>query len=276
MHIGEASNKVADLPKEGQILSSNLYGYNMQPEKTLPVAEIFHTFQGEGPSLGTPATFVRLMGCNLTCTFCDTPYTWKKDVLAIPELLTADQLLKRIQTKTPRLLVVTGGEPLLHHASSVFWDLISSFNHCGLEIETNGTIGPSSWAFTMTPVLRAVVHSVTFNVSPKLVNSIKDPSSRKRLPAVPYDEWNSLPSLIGKVRFKFVVGNETDFHEVCLVVSANRIKPQHVVIMPKGNTVEELLLSHSEMTKYSKEASDLGYTLTTRLHTLLFNGERGL
>ena len=51
----------------------------MEPEATIRVAEVFRSLQGEGPSLGTPSTFVRLQGCTVGCAWCDTRYSWPAD-----------------------------------------------------------------------------------------------------------------------------------------------------------------------------------------------------
>ena len=83
----------------------------------LVVSEVFGpTFQGEGPSTGHRAAFVRLGRCNLTCTWCDTPYTWdweRFDPSVELSRRTVAALLAEIEAMAPEIVVVTGGEPLL-------------------------------------------------------------------------------------------------------------------------------------------------------------------
>ena len=83
----------------------------------LVVSEVFGpTFQGEGPSTGRRAAFVRLGRCNLTCTWCDTPYTWdweRFDPSVELSRRTVADLLADIEAMAPEIVVVTGGEPLL-------------------------------------------------------------------------------------------------------------------------------------------------------------------
>ena len=76
------------------------------------VIEIFDSFQGEGLYVGEPATFLRLGGCNLNCDFCDTEFDDYKEISV--ELVT-ECVLNHIQNHKNKLLVITGGEPLLHY-----------------------------------------------------------------------------------------------------------------------------------------------------------------
>jgi organic radical activating enzyme len=136
--------------------------------KTYGVVEIFETLQGEGYHAGTPATFVRLAGCNLwsgvestrdsdawrsgaRCPmFCDTDFK-------IRERLTADQIRNRVADLGAKpLTVITGGEPLLQLDD----DLVQALRSLRgmLAIETNGAVAPrfTPWArlwLTLSPKL---------------------------------------------------------------------------------------------------------------------------
>ncbi|MBV9933157.1 MAG: 7-carboxy-7-deazaguanine synthase QueE, partial [Actinobacteria bacterium] len=83
----------------------------------LTVSECFGpTVQGEGPSVGRRAGFVRLGKCNLACEFCDTPYTWRWDdhdpAVELHEQSVAD-IVERVTAMDVPMVVITGGEPLL-------------------------------------------------------------------------------------------------------------------------------------------------------------------
>src|SRR5687768_9454687 len=86
----------------------------------LVVSEVFGpTWQGEGPSLGRRAGFVRLGRCNLACSWCDTPYTWDWDRFDPAVELTrmsVDAIADRIASMEVPLVVITGGEPLLQQS----------------------------------------------------------------------------------------------------------------------------------------------------------------
>src|SRR5258706_14435787 len=79
---------------------------------TLRVSELFLSLQGEGPSAGTPAHFLRLQGCDVGCAWCDSKYTW--DAAGGRELGTSAAFEELLALGEAPLLVVTGGEPLEH------------------------------------------------------------------------------------------------------------------------------------------------------------------
>src|ERR1041384_8799326 len=79
------------------------------------IAEIFHSIQGEGKLVGVPSAFVRVAGCNLRCTWCDTPYaSWDAGSEGARER-TPEEILAEIlaMTGSPRHVVLTGGEPMM-------------------------------------------------------------------------------------------------------------------------------------------------------------------
>jgi 7-carboxy-7-deazaguanine synthase len=96
--------------------------------------DIFYSIQGEGAFTGTPAVFVRLAGCNLSCRFCDTDYSLK-DVVSIQEIV---RRVSEIGDGCP-MVIITGGEPL---AQSECLQLIAALRAAGrrVHIESNGTI----------------------------------------------------------------------------------------------------------------------------------------
>lgn len=100
------------------------------------VNEIFESIDGEGLRTGSLAIFIRLAGCNLRCSYCDTSYALE---MAQGEPLTASEILGRISIYRTRHITLTGGEPLLQPCIS---ELIDSLTENGyiVNIETNGSV----------------------------------------------------------------------------------------------------------------------------------------
>lgn len=225
----------------------------------LVVAEVFGpTFQGEGPSTGRRAAFVRLGRCNLDCSWCDTPFTWDWDRFdPATELrhLTVPLVVADLESMTPEIVVITGGEPLLQQRRLV--PLLEACVERGwpVEIETNGTIVPQ-------PALVGLVQQ--WNVSPKLANS-----------GVPLDKRirpDALAALVasGRAVFKFVAATAADLDEVAELVGAHALRP--VWIMPEG-TDPTVLVERARA--LAQPVLDRGWNLTGRLHVLLWGDERG-
>lgn len=106
---------------------------------SLKLQKIFKTLQGEGPNAGMPAIFVRLGGCNLACSFCDTDFEDFAEV-ALDEIISKIQHLS-LNDKARRsinLVVITGGEPFRQQIAPLCELLLK--NNYLVQIETNGTI----------------------------------------------------------------------------------------------------------------------------------------
>ena len=101
----------------------------------LHLSEIFCSIQGESSYAGLPCVFVRLAGCNLRCTYCDSEYSYFASFsMEIPEIL------KEINKFEPvKLVEVTGGEPLLQEDTFQLLRLLAEQNQTVL-LETNGSI----------------------------------------------------------------------------------------------------------------------------------------
>lgn len=236
-------------------------------KRDLVVNEIFGpTVQGEGRSLGRRCTFLRLGGCNLSCSWCDTPYTWDwtgssdSGVAHDPgrELhrRPVEEVVAELLGFDTDLIVISGGEPLGQQERLV--PLVAALTAMGkeIEIETNGT-------HAAHPEL--VAAGVRFNVSPKLSHS-GDAQRRRIVP----DALASLSALSGST-FKFVCQNVRDLEEVAELVAAFNLRS--VWIMPIGRTADDV-------TKHMSELADAvvqrGWNLTTRLHVLLWDDKRGV
>lgn len=117
-----------------------MFGTNLKRPPTkgdgsvLEVQHIFPTIQGEGPYVGQPAIFIRLGGCNLACSFCDTEFESFKsrslqDILNCVDAFNAARIYQ--------LIVITGGEPLRQPLAKLCSALEAQGYH--VQIETNGT-----------------------------------------------------------------------------------------------------------------------------------------
>jgi 7-cyano-7-deazaguanosine (preQ0) biosynthesis protein QueE len=234
-------------------------------ETGLAVAEMFGpTFQGEGPSMGRRCSFLRLSGCNLHCSWCDTPYTWDWTGLTGHVYTPADErqtldvnaVLSWITAQNTDMLVVTGGEPLLQQRA-----LASLLRECAdrglrIEVETAGTIVP----------VEAIAQDVSqFNVSPKLVNSANPLAKRLRPEAL--DRLQGT----GKAVWKFVVTQLSDLQEADDLVAQHHLFP--VYVMPEGTDAHTVLARSREL---ADPVLARGWNLTSRLHILLYGNRRGV
>ena len=102
----------------------------------IKVSEIFTSFQGEGPYIGTPATFLRLYGCNLNCPWCDTDIS-TYEMLSVDDV--AEILMTQMEFNNINLLVITGGEPTLQmeEIKRLIKELPEDIK---IQLETNGSI----------------------------------------------------------------------------------------------------------------------------------------
>jgi len=100
----------------------------------MKVCEIFTSIQGESSYAGKPCTFVRLTGCNLRCTYCDTQYAYDQG-----EELSEDSIIKEVKKAGIELVEITGGEPLLQKGAG---SLIKRLLDEGFDVlvETNGSL----------------------------------------------------------------------------------------------------------------------------------------
>jgi len=226
----------------------------------------FFTLQGEGESMGKPAVFMRLHFCNLKCSWCDTPYTWKKDDprywtesedIGIKEA--ADLIRNQWGVKDDRIekrVVFTGGEPLIQEDR-----ILGVINELGedwkVEIETNGTKAPSE----------ELLARAQFNCSPKLENS----GNSHRARVVP----EAIKTLAkGNTWFKFVVMEEKDLDEIEKdYVEGCQIDPNRVILMPEG-TDRENLQNHMQIV--AEKAKEKGYRMMGRLQIDIWGAKRAV
>ena len=209
--------------------------------------EIFYSLQGEGTRTGTPAVFLRLSGCNLHCSWCDTRYSW----LTGCELSVAE-VAARVLSYDCTSLVITGGEPLLQAADiENLLALLPADMH--VEVETNGTLPP-------TPALAERVNQ--WNVSPKLAHSGNSPE-QAICPA-------ALADFVATERawFKFVVSSEEDWP----AIAALNLPQQRIILMPCAATRADLTAARPIVAELCLRHR---VRLGDRLHVVLWDDEKG-
>jgi len=103
---------------------------------SLSVHEIFHTIQGEGPHAGVPAVFIRLFGCHLKCTWCDTDFS-TDNMMDVDDIIETVRTYDQKASYTVQLVVLTGGEPTRQPIDNLVHRLLR--HHYIVQIETAGS-----------------------------------------------------------------------------------------------------------------------------------------
>ena len=148
------------------------------------ISEIFYSIQGEGNATGIPTVFVRLIGCPLRCSYCDTAYAFYGK-----NLMTFNEVLTNVKKYNCKNICITGGEPLAQKNSLALLDFFDTHNY-KIVLETSGTID---------------ISKVNKNVV--VVMDIKTPSSGE----VDKNLFDNLAYLKIVDQIKFVIADKEDF-----------------------------------------------------------------
>ncbi|MBV9155352.1 MAG: 7-carboxy-7-deazaguanine synthase QueE [Acidobacteriaceae bacterium] len=227
----------------------------------MKIAEIFYSIQGEGILAGVPSVFVRTSGCNLRCTWCDTPYTsWKPE----GEDLSLEEIAAAVRAFHASHSVVTGGEPMI--APGII-DLTRTLREDGMHItvETAGTCF-------------AGVACDLMSISPKLSNSTPREREGGKW-AAQHDRLRYQPDvlrwLIGAYEYqlKFVVCSTEDLDEIAALREELSVPRSKIVLMPEGTHREALRERGLWLTDVCKTE---GYRYSPRLHIDLWGNRRGV
>lgn len=169
----------------------------------LTVCETFTSLLGESTLAGLPAFFIRLTGCNLRCRYCDTTHAYEEG-----EVHPVESLVKAALDTSSRLVLVTGGEPLLQESSRV---LLHKLLDAGLEVllETNGSLP-----------LRGVDTRV------RRIVDVKCPGSGMSK----HNFWANLEILTPRDEVKFVICDEEDFNWAVSVAERYRL-PERLPVL---------------------------------------------
>lgn len=164
----------------------------------MKVVEIFDSIDGEGIRTGQPATFIRLAGCNIRCSYCDTTYALfgESEPCEYTEM-SIDEIISKVNQNYKRV-TLTGGEPLIHKDCERLIKRLLNMD-CEVNIETNG-------AADITKIPRA--DKLFFTIDYKLPSS---GASDKML-------WDNFLNLEPNDVIKFVCGGDEDISEMIKVV----------------------------------------------------------
>ncbi len=225
------------------------------------VAEIFFSIQGEGILAGVPSVFVRTTGCNLRCTWCDSPFTsWEP----VGETLSVDAILDRLSAYPARHAVVTGGEPVLAPDVEALCDRLRGAGY-HITVETAGTV--------FKPVSCDLA-----SLSPKLANSTPHERESGRF-ALHHEQLRLQPAVLRAFmehcpyQLKFVMDQPGDIEEVLeLLDRLPPVEPDRVLLMPQGTSREELAERGGWVAELCKQH---GFRFCGRLHIELYGHRRG-
>ncbi|HYA15248.1 MAG TPA: radical SAM protein [Syntrophales bacterium] len=213
----------------------------------LKVNEIFYSIQGESSYVGLPCVFVRLTGCNLRCSYCDTRYAYEEG-----KDLEIGDIIDQVTPYCCRLVEITGGEPLVQKETP---DLIYRLLEKGFEVllETNGSIDIS------TIDIRCV----------KIVD-IKCPSSGQE----EKNDLENLKRLSVKDEIKFIIGSREDYLYAQNIISSireNNLKLKPPLFSPLHNQMNPKILAEWIL------ADHLDVRLEIQLHKIIWDSEtRGI
>jgi len=208
--------------------------------------------------VGVPSVFVRTSGCNLRCTWCDTPYTsWEPQ----GEERSVASIVDEVNSYRATHVVITGGEPMIAPEIEELTERLTQH----MTIETAGTVD-------------ANVRCDLMSISPKLANSTPHTRESGRW-AAQHDRLRYQPEILRRLiqlypyQLKFVITNPSDLEQVNGIVDDIGAARNRVVLMPEGVDAAILVERGRWLAEVAKRE---GFRITPRLHIDLWGNRRGV
>jgi 7-carboxy-7-deazaguanine synthase len=210
---------------------------------TLRINEIFYSIQGESSRIGMPTVFVRLTGCPMRCTYCDTAYAFhdgqQKEI---------EEIIQEIKKFDTNYVTVTGGEPL---AQKNCIDLMNQLCELGYQVslETGGALDIKD------------VHSKV-----KIILDVKTPKSNEDK----NNFWPNLANIKPNDEIKFVIQDYDDFSWSMDIIEKYQLNQNQILFSPVYNVLAseqlaEWILKHQ-----------LNVRLQLQLHKILWGEKKGV
>jgi len=214
------------------------------------VVEKFVSINGEGQRSGELAIFIRLAGCNLRCSYCDTMWANESDVEFTP--MTKEEIYDYIISTGVKNITLTGGEPLMAEGAGELIDHILKDNSLFLEIETNGSID-------LSPFGRGDRENLSFTMD------YKGSSSKMEGHML----LSNFEELSPRDTIKFVVGSREDLIKAKdLIEGYNLIERSKVYF---SSVYKEIELD--EIVEFMKEFKLNGARLQLQMHKFIWDSE---
>lgn len=209
----------------------------------LRITEIFYSLQGETSRVGFPTVFIRLTGCPLRCTYCDTAYAFSGG-----QNMTLAEILKRVAEYVPQYVTVTGGEPLAQKNCLILLHALCDAGY-QVSLETGGALDISE---VDARVMRVV--------------DIKTPASGESAK----NRWENLALLTRHDEIKFVLCDVNDYQWAKQILQQHHLAEKCTVLFSPAHDT----LDATQMADWILR-DRLPVRMQVQLHKILWNNEPG-
>lgn len=213
------------------------------------VVEKFLSIDGEGPSSGEIATFIRFQGCNLRCSWCDTAYSWDKEITN--ELLSSKEIYEYIKKNGSTNVTLTGGEPLIQDNIDELLKMLMSDENLKIHIETNGSVDiePFKRKYDCLNLIYILDYKLPSSKMTKFMN------------------LNNLNSVGCNDVYKFVVGSKEDLSMAYEIIKKYDLPAKCLVYLSPVSGNIEL----EEIVEFMKDNRLNNVRLQVQLHKIIWD-----
>lgn len=210
---------------------------------TLRINEIFYSIQGESSRIGMPTVFVRLTGCPMRCTYCDTAYAFHEG-----QQQEIEEVIQEIKKFDTNYVTVTGGEPL---AQKNCIDLMNQLCELGYQVslETGGALDIKD------------VHAKV-----KIILDVKTPKSNEDK----NNFWPNLANIRANDEIKFVIQDYEDFSWSMDIIEKYQLNQSQILFSPVYN-----VLANKQLAEWILK-HQLNVRLQLQLHKILWGEKKGV